>query len=74
VASHWCFWQSSSFHRKDFASVAHPHDEQGTPTASYWLAWPPYIDVGVVQSVMKRRFRSATAAMDFADQQWPVDE
>lgn len=74
MAAYWCFWQPSSFHRKDLASVAQPHDEQGTPVASYWLAWPPYIDAEVVKSVMMRRFKSAAAAMNFVDQQWPVNE
>lgn len=74
VAVHWCFWQSSSFKRKDHASVAQPHDERGVSVALYWLAWPPYIEAGIERQVMNRRFRSAYAAMDFADRQWPLSE
>lgn len=72
MAAHWCFWRASSFMRKDHASVAMPHDEDGNPTAAYWLAWPPYIEAGFERQVLTRRFRSAEAAMDFADKSWPV--
>ena len=72
MAVHWCIWQPSSFIRRDHASVAQPHDEHGVPVATYWLAWPPYIEAGIERLVMNRRFRSPEAAMDFADKSWPI--
>lgn len=72
MAVGWCYWKASSFMRKDHASVAKPHDENGEVVAEYWLAWPPFIEAGMERFVMKRRFKTAAAAMDFTDKQWPI--
>jgi hypothetical protein len=72
MVAHWCFWKTSSFMRKDHACVAHPHDECGVPTGSYWLAWPPYIEANIERVVLMRRFSTAEAAMAFADKRWPL--
>lgn len=72
MAVEWCYWWPSSFMRKDHASVAMPHNSNGEVVAGYWLAWPPFIEAGMERLVMKRRFKTATAAMDFADKQWPI--
>ena len=70
----WCFWRESSFHRRDGASVACLHDEQGVPVSTYWLAWPPFFGDPVIdQAVMRRRFKTADRAMDFADETWPEE-
>jgi len=55
------------------ASVALPHDENGYTTADYWLAWPPFIDEDTLTIVLRRRFRSALSAMDYADRTWPIE-
>lgn len=67
----WCYFCESSFRRRDAASVSRPHDENGVPTGSYWLAWPPFLDRDTVRQVMKRRFSTSEAAMKFADATWP---
>ena len=74
MAVNWCYCKSSSFLRKDHASVAQPHNEHGVPVGEYWLAWPPFIEAKMERYVMKRQFKTATAAMNFADKQWPITE
>ena len=69
---HWREWRPSCMIREDHASAAQPHDETGNPTASYWLAWPPFIEAGLEKVVMRKRFRSAKAAMDYVDETWPL--
>lgn len=68
----WCFWRESSFHRRDGVSIARLHDEQDVPVSTYWLAWPPFFgDPTIDKAVMRRRFKTADRAMDFADKTWP---
>lgn|GEM_PF-4738872 len=67
----WCYWTPCAFKRRDLASVAMPHNERGEPVAAYWLAWPPYIEAGIEDRVLRRRFKTANAAIDFADKSWP---
>lgn len=69
----WCYWSESSFRRIDAASVSRPHDENGVPTGSYWLAWPPFLDRDTVHQVMKRRFLTSESAMKFVDMTWPLE-
>jgi len=53
VAVLWCYWTPCAFKRRDLASVAMPHNERGEPVAAYWLAWPPYIEAGIEDRVLR---------------------
>lgn len=70
----WCYWQPSSYHRKDGAFAAQVHDQQGQPISTYWLAWPPFVEVGMEVVVVRKRFRTPEAAMRHADATWPVED
>ena len=73
----WRQFRPSSWSRSDMAGVAQPHDDQGEPCGSFWLAWPPYItgdksDPGHPSRVMRRRFRSREAAISYVEKAWPL--
>ena len=75
----WSQFLPSSWSRSDMAGVAQPHDDEGRPTASYWLAWAPYFtgdttDPGHHTQVFRRRFRSKDAAMAYVEKTWPLPE
>jgi len=75
----WSQFLPSSWSRSDMAGVAQPHDDEGNPTASYWLAWAPYFtgdttDPGHHTQVFRRRFRSKEAAMAYVERTWPLPE
>ncbi len=77
TASAWYRFRSSSWYRADEAVAAQPHGDDGEPSASYWLAWPPYLaldpqDPHHWTRVLRRRFRSREAAMAFIDRTWPL--
>lgn len=69
----WCYWNTSSYFRRDHAFVAQPHNEAGEPVATYWLAWPPFIESHLHVQVQRRRFKSSMGAMRFVDANWPID-
>jgi len=75
----WSQFLPSSWSRSDMAGVAQPHNDEGKPTASYWLAWAPYFtgdttDPGHHTQVFRRRFRSKEAAMAYVERTWPLPE
>jgi hypothetical protein len=75
----WSQFLPSSWSRSDMAGVAQPHDDEGKPTASYWLAWAPYFtgdrsDPGHHSNVFRRRFHSKEAAMAYVEKTWPLAE
>ncbi len=40
--------------RKDYVTVAMPHDENGEVVAGYWLSWSPFIEAGMERLVKKK--------------------
>ncbi len=54
VAVKWCYRKPYSLMRKDYVTVAMPHDENGEAVAGYWLSWSPFIEAGMERLVMKK--------------------